>query len=66
MLKRLDAVVGAFQRDDGAFELWSLAAPLFEDHMRETRSRGPSAGKVGLVTKDVFRAKGKQLGRVRV
>lgn len=25
MLERLDAVIGAFQLDDGSFELWSLS-----------------------------------------
>jgi hypothetical protein len=66
MLDRLDAVVGAFQRDDGAFELWSLTPTLFRQHMQDTRSRGSSAGKVGLVTRDVFQAKGKALGKVRL
>jgi len=66
MLEKLDAVVGAFQRDDGAFDLWSLPVPLFERHMRDTRSRGASAGKVGLVRRDVFEAEGKALGRVRL
>ena len=64
MLDRLDAIVGAFQRDDGAFELWSLASSVFKEHMRDTRSRGASAGKVGLVRKEVFQAKGKFLQEV--
>lgn len=66
MLDRLDEVVGAFQRDDGAFDLWLLAPSVFKNHMRDTRSRGASAGKVGLVRKDVFQSKGKSLGRVRL
>ena len=65
MLEKLDVVVGAFQRDDGAFELWSLTAPLFKHHMRDTRSRS-SAGKVGIVGRDLFEAKGKALGKVRL
>ena len=63
--EKLDVVVGAFQRDDGAFELWSLTAPLFKHHMRDTRSRS-SAGKVGIVGRDLFEAKGKALGKVRL
>lgn len=55
MLDRLDEVVGAFQRDDGAFDLWSLAPSVFKKDMRDTRSRGASAGKVGLVMGDVVK-----------
>src|SRR5262245_3445627 len=62
MLGRLDAIIGAFQRDDGKFELWSLAPSIFRTHMRPTRSRGTAAGKVGLVRRDLFQAKGKALG----
>lgn len=65
MLKKLDAVAGAFQRDDGAFAIWLLTAALFKDHMRDTRSRS-SAGRVGIVSRDVFETKGKALGRVRL
>lgn len=64
MLDRLDEVLGAFQRDDGAFDIWSLSPSVFREHMRDTRSRGASAGKVGLVKKDVFQSKGRALGRV--
>jgi hypothetical protein len=66
MLDRLDDIIAAFQRDDGAFELWSLTPAAFRQYMRETRSRGSSAGKVGLVEREVFRAKGKALGKVRL
>lgn len=66
MLDRLDAVVGAFQRDDGAFELRSLTPRLFKKYMRDTRSRGRSAGKVGLVRRSTFQTKGKALGQVRL
>jgi hypothetical protein len=65
MLDRLDAVVGAFQRDDGAFEVWSLAPAVFKQYMRDTRSRG-SGGRVGLVERQVFQAKGKALGKERL
>jgi hypothetical protein len=66
MLDRLDEIVGAFQRYDSAFELWSLRPSLFRTHMRDTRSRGASAGKVGLAKKALFESKGKSLGRVRL
>lgn len=66
MLGRLDTVLGAFQGDDGAFDLWSLSASVFKDSMRDTRSRGASAGKVGLVRQDVFQSKGKSRGLLRL
>jgi len=65
MLDRLDEVVGAFQRADGAFDIWSLSPADFKEYMRGTRSRGGSAGKVGLVKRDVFQSRGRLLGRVR-
>jgi hypothetical protein len=66
MLDRLDAVVGAFQLEDGVFDVWSLTPSAFRAGMRDTRSRGASAGKVGLVCKDVFVREGRSLGRVRL
>ncbi len=66
MLDRLDDVIGAFQRDDGAFDLWSITPVAYRDHMRDTRSRGASAGKVGIVRRDVFQTKGKSMGSVRL
>jgi hypothetical protein len=65
MLDRLDAVVGAFQRDDGAFELWSMAPAVFKRHMRDTRSKS-AVGRMGLVKRDVFQTKGRALGKVRL
>jgi hypothetical protein len=64
MIDRLDDVVGAFQRPDGAFELWSLPAARFKDHMRDTRSHS-AAGRVGLVSRDVFRSRGSSMGTLR-
>ena len=66
MLEQLDAVIGALQLDDCSFELWSLSPKKFESAMRETRSRGPSAGKVAVVRRGVFISHGTPLGRVRI
>jgi hypothetical protein len=66
MLETLDSVIGAFQLDDGSFELWSLDPQRFAEAMRETRSRGASAGKVAIVRKSVFLSHGKSMGRVRI
>lgn len=64
MLDRLDDVVAAFQLDDGSFEIWSISPHQFKSVMRETKSRGTSAGKVGLVERSYFQRHGKSLGRV--
>lgn len=66
MLDRLDSIIGAFQLDDGSFELWSLSPEKFRQEMRDTRSRGSAAGKVGLVRRGVFERSGMLLARVRL
>ena len=66
MLERLDKVIAAFQRKDGSFDVTALPAQVFKAEMRETRSRGASAGKVGLVSKKIFEDKGERLGKFRV
>src|SRR5882724_6568812 len=48
MLERLETVLGAFSRDDGQIDLMSLPAATFRKHMVPTRSKGASAGTVGL------------------
>jgi hypothetical protein len=66
MLERLEIVIGAFQRDDGMFHLWSISPKDFEAAMRETRSQGGPAGKVGLVERRVFEQIGRSLGTVAI
>ena len=66
MLKRLESVVGAFQRDDGAFEVISLPADVYRRRMSDTRSTGASAGGVGKVSKSVFVAEGQQVSVVTI
>jgi hypothetical protein len=66
MLRTLEAVLGAFQRDDGAFDVFSLCARIYRQHMTDTRSKGPAAGRVGIVTKNVFTAEGESIGTVRI
>jgi hypothetical protein len=64
MLDRLEVVLAAFQHVDGSFEIWTITPAVFRDHMRDTRSKGASAGKVGLVRRKVFQSEGNSLGRV--
>jgi len=65
MLEHLDAVIGAFQREDGAFDLWSLAPSVFKEHVRDSKSKR-SRGKTGLVRRDVFESRGKAVGQLRL
>lgn len=58
MLSTLDAVLAAFQRDDGRFDLLCLDAKSYARHMTPTKSKGPSAGKVGIVEKKIFLTEG--------
>jgi hypothetical protein len=66
MLERLDSVIGAFQRNEGAFEIISLPADLYREYMTETQSRGASAGGVGIVAKNVFIDKGQPISIVTI
>jgi hypothetical protein len=66
MIDRLDSIIGAFQLDDESFELWSLSPERFRQEMRDTRSRGSAAGKVGIVRRDSFEKRGSLLARVRL
>jgi hypothetical protein len=65
MLGRLDQIVGAFELDDGSFEVWAVTPAQFESTMRESRSRG-GIGKTALVSRTYFEQHGKALGRVRI
>ena len=64
MLSKLDRVIGAFEQDDGSFALHALPASRFKAEMRESKSQGASAGKVGLVSRKVFESTGESLGAV--
>ena len=62
MINRLDAVVGAFENADGKFRVLRLPARLCVSAMTPTRSRGPSAGKVGIVKRTLFDDEGTLIG----
>ena len=65
MLDAISFVIGAFQGDSAAFDLWSLPAADFRTAMIVTGSRGASAGKVGKVRRNTFYEKGRGIGRVK-
>ena len=66
MLDHLDGVLGAFELDDGSYDLFLLGPDAFRENMSATQSRGASAGKVGKVTKNVFVQRGRSRDNVRL
>ena len=66
MLDHLDGILGAFELEDGSYDLFLLGPEAFRENMSATHSRGASAGKVGMVTKDVFLELGRSRGSVRI
>jgi hypothetical protein len=54
MLKKLDAVIGSFETGPDTYELYEMAPQMFVDNMKPTRSKGPSAGRVGVVRRSTF------------
>jgi len=66
MLDRLDGILGAFELDDGSYDLFLLGPDAFRENMSATQSRGASAGKVGMVTKNIFVQLGRSRGNVRL
>lgn len=66
MLNRVDEIVAAFEREDGAFELYALSSAAFRSAMKPTRSKGPSAGRVGMVRRAIFEQDGRPLGSKRL
>jgi hypothetical protein len=65
MLPKLSLVIGAFAQDDGRYQVIALSSKLYKNHMTDTKSKGPSAGKVGIVKRKVFKERGAKIARVR-
>ena len=66
MLARVKKVLGAFEEDDGRFRVMALSPEDFRRNMRPTRSTGPSAGRVGIVSKTAFERVGRLVKLVRL
>src|ERR1700735_2645993 len=65
-LERIDHVIGAFQTEDGSFEVRRLQREEFRSNMQATRSKGPSAGKVGQVKRSIFLEFGQFVAKVQL
>jgi hypothetical protein len=66
MLERIDAIYAALEQKNSEYELYEISPSIFKKNMRETKSRGPAAGKVGLVKKSVFVNEGKFIDSVKI
>jgi len=66
MLDRVIAIWGSFETENGAYEIYEMSPDIYREHMRPTRSTGPSAGRVGIVRKSAFLDRGKFLMRVNI
>ncbi len=66
MLKRIDSVIAALEQENGDYALYELSPKKFKENMRETKSKGPSMGKVGIVRKAIFRNDGKKIRTVKL
>lgn len=66
MLERIDAIFAALEQKSNKYELYEIAPNIFKKNMRETQSKGASAGKVGLVRKSIFINEGKFICSVKI
>jgi len=66
MLERVDSIFGAIEQENGTYEIYELSPKVFAENMRDTRSQGPSAGKVGLVNRSLFVSQGRYLRTVEL
>ena len=64
LLERVKSVIAALEQENGEYELYEITPEKFKANMRETRSKGRSAGKVGLVRRSLFVNEGRFLGSV--
>jgi hypothetical protein len=66
MLERLAAIIGAFEEADGSYTIVRLPAERFRAAMTPTRSKGRSAGRVGVVKRAVFDRDGTVTKKLRM
>jgi ribosomal protein L24E len=66
MLNRIAAILGAFEIENGTYDIYELASDVYRANMKPTRSKGPAAGNVGIVKKSVFIDRGRFLMNLRI
>lgn len=62
MLDRVDSVIAALGNDSGGFELFKITPADYSEEMSGTKSKGRSAGRVGMVRTAYFRQSGEAMG----
>lgn len=58
MLDDLSAILGAFEIENGTYDIYEMKPDIYRENMKPTRSTGASAGRVGIVRKSIFLNKG--------
>jgi hypothetical protein len=62
ILDRVDAIIGAYEKENGQYELYEITPLQYRENMTDTKSTGRSAGKVGMVSRSYFKKEGKLIG----
>ena len=63
-LDRISAVLGAFEQEDGSYVVWRMSKDQYAKLMTNTRSRGPSQNRVGMVKRIDFERQGTRFALV--
>lgn len=66
MLERLDSIIGAFERTDGAFDLWTLSREDYVRFMRTSKSRSHTPDRGQQVRRSDFETHGTYLTTIRI
>ena len=66
MLDRVTAILGSFETENGTYDIYEMRPDTYREHMRPTRSTGPSAGRVGIVRRSAFVDRGKFLMNIHI
>lgn len=63
MLQRLDAILAAFEDDDGEVQVWALPAEKFRSAMYDSRSLASAGGRVKMVARSFAMREGQPVAR---
>ena len=66
MLDNVAAIFGAFETENGTYDIYEMMPDTYRANMRPTRSTGPSAGRVGIVRKSAFVDRGNFLMNLHI
>jgi hypothetical protein len=65
-LEQVSAVLGAFEQEDGSYNVWRMPKNKYSELMTGTKSLGSSKGKVGMVKRISFERYGVLFANVKV